>query len=195
MHAHVLPYCRYYHYGSVGGTKPEALLQRWLQYAAKKRCERAPLVPHLADDGFVLRRTVGWARRTRAEVRALRDAMREVAPSDADAPLQQCAMALDEGLKCLADSCARRAGTVSLPDADCYTNLSCAIHAVAQRQLLSAIGDDRVFTRPSPLLSPAQTTGRWAPYAKEPRHPVPRRGAASTALLREKPVPVSHAPV
>ena len=38
-------------------------------------------------------------------------------------------------------------------------------------ELLAAVRDDRVFTRPSPLLSPPQTTGRWAPYAKVPRHP------------------------
>ena len=115
----------YYHYGSVGGTKPDALLQRWLQYAAKKQCDRAPLVPHLADNGFVLRRTIGWARRTRAEVRALREARRDTRrkapPSDADGPLQLCATALDEGLKCVAESGARRAITVSLPDADCYS--------------------------------------------------------------------------
>ncbi len=178
---------KYYHYGSVGGTKPEALLQRWLEWAAKKQCHRAPLVPHLADNGFVLRRTIGWARRTRAEVRALRKAMRTAAPSDADAPLKQCATALDEGLKCIAESGARRAINVSLPDADCYTNTSCAIRTVAARQLLAAVGDDRVFTRPSPLLSPPQTTGRWAPYAKEPRHPAPRRGAARTVPLRNKP--------
>ena len=181
----------YYHYGSVGGTKPDALLQRWLQYAAKKQCDRAPLVPHLADNGFVLRRTIGWARRTRTEVRALREAMRETRrkapPSDADAPLELCATALDKGLKCVAESGALRAMAVSLPDADCYTNTSCAIRTVAARQLLAAVDDDRVFTRPSPLLSPPQTTGRWAPYAKVPRHPAPRRGTASTAPLRKKP--------
>jgi hypothetical protein len=115
----------YYHYGSVGGTKPDALLQRWRQYAARTQCDRAPLVPHLADNGFVLRRTIGWARRTRAEVRALREARRDTRrkapPSDADGPLQLCATALDEGLKCVAESGARRAITVSLPDADCYS--------------------------------------------------------------------------
>ena len=182
---------KYYHYGSVGGTKPEALLQRWLEWAAKKQCHRAPLVPHLADNGFVLRRTIGWARRTRIEVRALREAMRETRrkapPSDADAPLELCATALDKGLKCVAESGALRAMAVSLPDADCYTNTSCAIRTVAARQLLAAVDDDRVFTRPSPLLSPPQTTGRWAPYAKVPRHPAPRRGEASTAPLRKKP--------
>jgi hypothetical protein len=82
-------------------------------------------VPHLADNGFVLRRTIGWARRTRAEVRALREARRDTRrkapPSDADGPLQLCATALDEGLKCVAESGARRAITVSLPDADCYS--------------------------------------------------------------------------
>ena len=30
---------------------------RWVQYAAKKRCDRAPLVPHLARLGLGLART------------------------------------------------------------------------------------------------------------------------------------------
>ena len=57
---------------------------------------------------------------------------------------------------------------LSLPDPDCYVNTSCAAHKLPARDVLAALRDDAVFTRPSPLLSPAQTSGRWAPYAAEP---------------------------
>ena len=53
---------------------------------------------------------------------------------------------------------------LSLPDPDCYVNTSCAVHELPARDVLAALRDDAVFTRPSPLLSPAQTSGRWAPY-------------------------------
>ena len=39
----------------------------------------------------------------------------------ASAPLQACATAIDAGLRCLAQSAAR-AGTISLPDSDCYSS-------------------------------------------------------------------------
>ena len=40
-------------------------------------------------------------------------------------------------------------------------------------ELEAAIDDDAVFLRPLSRRGPAQTTGRWAPYASKPRIPRP----------------------
>ena len=137
----------YYHYGSVGGAKPEAALQRWLHLSRHGQCY-ARLVPHFVADGTVLRRTLGWLRRTRAELGALlqppRGSTRASAhpSSSASAPLQACATAIDAGLRCLAQSAAR-AGTISLPDSDCYSSpRGCSEKVLPTDKVLAAIDDD-----------------------------------------------------
>jgi len=147
-------------------------------------------VPHLADNGFVLRRTIGWARRTRAEVRALREARRDTRrKAPPSTRTGRCSCARRRSTR--GSSASRRAvrGALSpcrypTPTATAYTNTSCAIRTVAAGQLLAAVGDDRVFTRPSPLLTQPAADNRAvgavrqgaAPPCPSPR---PRRGEHS----------------
>ena len=67
---------------------------------------------------------------------------------------------------------AARAGTISLPDSDCYSSpRGCSEKVLPTDKVLAAIDDDAVFLRPLSLLGPAQTIGRWAPYVSQPRLP------------------------
>ena len=102
----------YFHYGAVGGAKPEATLRRWSGWLnAHALCHRAKLVGHFAENGEVLLRSLGWMRRTAAEVQHLL-AQQGTLPeaSTAHGPhalyarsqLATCSSSIDMGLGCLA---------------------------------------------------------------------------------------------
>ena len=202
------PQTSYYHYGSVGGTKPEATLQQWLFLRSKRRCY-AKLVPHFAHDGTVLRRTLGWAWRTRAEIQSMQEWLdkatdrgspdqvlrchgftcRSNAPKgkkgtskrvydrvllhSATSALQTCSAAIDDGFQCVAESSRKHESqSIELPDAACYSRYRCTHRRRSAMQVLREVRDDvGIFARPSPLLSPAQTSGYNAPYVSVSRFP------------------------
>ena len=165
----------YYHYGSAGGTKPEQMLQRWHSMKLKKRCY-GRVVPHFVEDGTVLSRTVGWARRTRAEIYEM---MRRLESNDdetsllAKVELSGFSSIIESGLSCLAAAArsGRRSYNISMPSRHSTATRPLRHVSVPSEQLLAA-SNDRIGARAIPLLSPAQTTGRWAPYSPTSRYPV-----------------------
>jgi len=166
----------YYHYGSAGGAKPEAVVARWHSLRLKRRCY-ARVVPHFADNGDVLARAVGWVRRTRAEVQA---ALRSIASEDdetsalAKAELHACAATLESGMSCVAAAAkgGRHSYNISIP-ADAVAGPprqrgAARTVSVPAEQLVAAIGN-RIVSRANPLLTPARTEYGGA-YVRESRY-------------------------
>ena len=133
------------------------------------------LVPHLAENGETLSRTVAWVRRARAELSAVLHSWRSLEGGEglialsARADLHTCAAALDTGLGCVATAAAAggKRYNVSLPPQGSGSHR--AIEVLAE-DVLSATTSNRVGTRAISLTAPAQTSGPWAPYSTVSRY-------------------------
>jgi hypothetical protein len=58
----------WFHYGAMGGEKPDGVLRRWHWVQSQRVCARVESINYFADGSEVLLRSLLWARRAVAEV-------------------------------------------------------------------------------------------------------------------------------
>ena len=110
----------WFHYGAMGGEKPDGVLRRWNWVQSQRMCARVESINYFADGSEVLLRSLLWARRTAAEVdylqrwlaaqpHALKGSGAKSAPA---MQLEICAASLATGLGCLAQN---NKSTINIP--------------------------------------------------------------------------------
>lgn len=102
----------WFHYGAMGGEKPDGVLRRWHWVQSQRVCARVESINYFADGSEVLLRSLLWARRAVAEVDYLQRWLAEQphalkgtgAKSVPAIQLEICAASLATGLGCLAQN-------------------------------------------------------------------------------------------